>query len=58
MERHNIDDEKVCVVDLDRVGELVFMDGPRGKEFYVRLGNTTRVLDSEETVRYVQTNWE
>ena len=29
-----------------------------GKESYVRLGNTTRVLDSEETVRYVQTNWE
>jgi len=53
-----IDDQTVCVVDVDRAGEPIFMDGPRGKEFYVRLGNTTRVLDSEETVRYVHTNWE
>jgi len=48
----------VCVVDVDRAPEPAFMKGPRGKEFYTRLGNTTRTLDPEETVRYVQMNWE
>jgi hypothetical protein len=52
------DEQTVCVVDVDRAPEPVFMDGPRGKEFYTRLGNTTRALDPEETVSYVQMNWE
>jgi hypothetical protein len=28
-----------------------------GREFYIRLGNTTRALDSEETVNYIEDNW-
>ncbi|TEU13937.1 MAG: DUF262 domain-containing protein [Anaerolineales bacterium] len=53
-----IDGQTVCVVDVDRAPEPAFMDGPRGKEFFTRLGNTTRTLDPEEAVRYVQMNWE
>jgi len=53
-----IDRQTVCVVDVDRAPEPAFMEGPRGKEFYTRLGNTTRTLDPEETMRYVQMNWE
>jgi len=52
------DGQAVCVVDVDRAPEPAFMEGPRGKEFYVRLGNTTRALDPEETVRYIQMNWQ
>jgi len=52
-----ISGETVCVVDVDRAPEPAFMDGPRGKEFHVRLGNTTRALDPEEALRYVQMNW-
>jgi len=53
-----IDDKKVCVVDTDKASEPAFQNGPRGKEFHVRMGNTTRILDSEETVSYIQRNWE
>ncbi len=53
-----IDGQTVCVVDVDKASEPAFMRGPRGKEFFVRLGNTTRTLDTEEAVRYIQTNWE
>jgi hypothetical protein len=53
-----IDGRTVCVVDVDKASEPAFMRGPRGKEFFVRLGNTTRTLDTEEAVRYIQTNWE
>ena len=49
--------QTVCIVDVDRAAEPVFVKGPRGSEFHVRLGNTTRSLDAEETVTYVQTNW-
>ena len=52
-----INGQTVCVVDVDKAPEPVFMDGQHGKEFHMRLGNTTRELNPEETVRYVQTNW-
>jgi len=42
----------VCIVDVDPVRDSVFMPGERGREYYVRVGNTTRALDPEETLRY------
>lgn len=53
-----VDGEQVCVVDVDKAPEPAFVEGQRDKEFYVRLGNTTRNLNPEEAVRYVQMNWE
>jgi hypothetical protein len=53
-----VDDKTVCVVDVDRSLEPAYLKGRRGREFYIRMGNTTRLLDVEETVSYVQTNWE
>ena len=46
----------VCAVDVDRSPEPVFLTGERGREFYVRLGNTSRPLNPEETVRYIEMN--
>lgn len=48
-----IEGKYVCVVEVDPVREGVFMKGDRGKEFFVRLGNTTRSLDPEETRDYL-----
>jgi hypothetical protein len=57
--RHEpIDGKTVCVVDVDRSFEPAYLKGRRGAEFHVRVGNTTRLLDAEETVDYVQMNWE
>jgi hypothetical protein len=57
--RHEpIDGKMVCVVDVDRSFEPAYLKGRRGAEFHVRVGNTTRLLDAEETVDYVQMNWE
>lgn len=52
------DGQTVCVVDVDKASEPAFAKSPRGKEFFTRLGNTTRTLDPEETLDYVQMNWE
>jgi hypothetical protein len=32
----------------------VFTKTEKGREFYVRVGNTTRALDTEETLRYIE----
>jgi hypothetical protein len=52
-----VDSARVCVVDVDRSAEPVFAKTEKGKEFFVRNGNTTRALDAEEAHRYVEMNW-
>ena len=52
-----VDDKSVCVVDVERSAEPVFMRSDKGKAFYIRMGNTSRALDHEETLKYVEANW-
>jgi len=47
----------VCVVDVDKGPEPVFVVGSKGKEFFIRVGNATRALDPEQTVSYTDSNW-
>ena len=51
-----VDVKKLCVVDASKSSEPAFMDGQRGREFYIRVGNTTRALDPEQTVDYIEVN--
>lgn len=52
-----LNSHKVCVVDVERSSEPAYFRGPNGQEFYARLASTSRKLDAEETVRYIQANW-
>lgn len=53
----NIDNKIVCVLDIDHSAEPAYLKSPQGQEFYVRLASTSRKLDAEDVVRYVQNNW-
>ena len=48
----------MCLLEIDKAPEPVFLKGAQGKEFYVRVGNTSRLLDAEQTVSFVEMNWE
>ncbi len=50
----SVDGRVVCVIDVGRSTEPVFAKTDKGREFYVRVGNTTRGLDAEETLRYTE----
>ncbi len=52
----SVEGNPVCVVDASKSAEPAFMSGQRGREFYVRVGNTTRSLDAEETLSYIEHN--
>ena len=52
-----IEGKSVCVVDVERSSEPVFMKSNKGTAFYIRVGNTSRTLDNEETLKYVEANW-
>ena len=43
----------VCVIDVNQTRDGVFAKTSKGKEFFVRVGNTTRSLNPEETVEYL-----
>ena len=46
-----------CVVDVEQSPEPVFIKSDKGKAFYIRVGNTSRALDHEEMLKYVEANW-
>ena len=48
----------LCIIDVDKAPHPAFLDSPRGIEFFVRVGNTSRSLDPEASVRFIQMNWE
>jgi hypothetical protein len=47
----------VYVIDVERTPEPVFLKTEKGREFFVRVGNTSRSLDHEEAHRYIETHW-
>lgn len=53
-----IEEETVCAIDVDKASGPVFTKTPKGNEFFVRTGNTSRALDPEEAHRFIQANWE
>ncbi len=44
--------KRICIIDIKKSPEPVFFKGDKGNEFYVRVGNSTRLLDSKETLDY------
>ena len=43
----------VCIVDVKQVRDGVFLKISKGTEFFIRVGNTTRSLDPEQTHEYL-----
>jgi len=52
-----VEGKMICVIAVDKALDPVFLKDERGKSFYVRIGSTTRALDPEEIMNYIQNNW-
>jgi hypothetical protein len=52
-----LDDQLVCVVDVDPAPIPAFLRGDAGSEFYNRFGPTSRMLDAEDTHTYINMHW-
>ena len=48
----------VCIVTVDPSPKPVFLTDRQGTEFYIRMGNTTRPLDTQESHEYIGLHWE
>ena len=48
-----VDEQLVCAVEVHPVGDGVFVKSEKGKEFFVRIGNTTKSLDPADTHTYL-----
>ncbi len=51
------DGTTVCRVDVAPSSEPAYLSTQRGKEFFIRVGNTSRALDAQETVSYINSHW-
>ena len=52
-----IEDKTICKITVEKSYTPVYIRGDRGSEFWVRFGPTSRMIDSEETVNYINQNW-
>lgn len=50
----NVDGRTVAAIEVDQASEPAFVRWRGEKQFFVRLGNTTRALDAEETLKFIQ----
>lgn len=54
----NVENKSVCIVNIDKAPQPVFVREKDTKSFYIRAGNTTKFLNSEETHNYIQLHWQ
>lgn len=57
MRFEEVEGTPICVLDVRAASQPAFLKGPQGSQLFIRFGNTTRMLDSEETVDYTQMRW-
>lgn len=57
MRFEELNGKEVFVVDLSQAPEPAYLKVDNGKEFYMRLGPTSRLLDVQETVNYIGSKW-
>lgn len=49
-----MENKNVCIVNIDKAPQPVFVREKDTKSFYIRSGSTNRLLNSEETYNYIQ----
>jgi hypothetical protein len=54
---HELDGKDICQVAVEPSDHPVYVTEGQSSVFYLRVGNATRSLPVNETVRYVQTRW-
>ena len=53
-----VDDKLVCMVDVKKSPQPVYVQGGKEQAFYVRTGNTTRPFDMQGAHNYIDMHWE
>lgn len=56
-EYEKIGEGRICKVCVEKAHSPVYLIGDRGSEFWIRFGPTSRKLDTEETMEYINQNW-
>jgi len=51
------ENRKVCIIDIDRSMSPVFLNLNGTADFFVRSNNTTRSLDTEASLKYIDQHW-
>ena len=52
-----IEGKTICIVDVEKSFEPSYLLTPKGKEFFIRVGTTSRSLDPSQTVDYISAHW-
>jgi hypothetical protein len=54
---HTVDEHEICQITVTPSPKPVFVKDERGEHFYVRTGNSTRLLTTREAIEYYKLRW-
>jgi DNA-binding response OmpR family regulator len=54
---HQVDGNEVCRIDMKPSPKPVFVCDERGEHFFLRAGNSTRLLSTREAIEYCKIHW-
>jgi hypothetical protein len=54
---YSMQDKRVCVIEVNKSTKPIFIKRGDQREFYIRSGNTTKMLNPEEVYNYIQIHW-
>ena len=57
MRFEGLNDQQVCVLDIEKASAPAFISWKNDSLFFMRLASTSRSLDTEEAVKYINQNW-
>lgn len=54
---HTVEGKEICLCKIKKSPSPVYIKGPRGKEFYVRINGTCHSFDVEQAQKYISEHW-
>ncbi len=54
---HEIKERDICLVNVEKSPNPVYVKGDRGEKFFVRTGNATQELTTKEAIGYISNHW-
>jgi len=52
-----IESKTICIVEVESASKAIFLKWSNDKEFHIRAGNTTKLLDTQEAHDYIGMHW-
>lgn len=52
-----VENKTICIIEVEQASKAVFLNWNNDKEFHIRVGNTTKLLNTQEAHEHIEMHW-